>query len=55
MIKKRNSDLFKIKMLEKQLSDQRKVLQALELEAQDYDVNRMERLHREIDETYHKT
>ncbi|CDW74957.1 UNKNOWN [Stylonychia lemnae] len=55
MIKKRNSDLFKIKMLEKQLQDHRKVLEALVLEATDYDINKMERLQKEIDETYHKT
>eukprot|EP00347_Sterkiella_histriomuscorum_P022478 403338339 len=55
LIKKRNTDLFKIKVLEKQLDEFKKALQALEIEGQGYDPLRLERLQVQIDENYHKT
>lgn len=55
LIKKRNSDLFHIKMLEKQLNELRKALYALEISAQPIDQDRLKQLENKIEETYHKT
>eukprot|EP00347_Sterkiella_histriomuscorum_P011149 403373574 len=55
LIKKRNTDLFKIKVLEKQLDEFKKALQALEIEGHGYDSLRLERLQVQIEENYHKT
>lgn len=55
LIKKRNSDLYKIKELEKQLTELRKALKVLEMQSKNFTTEKIEQLNREIEETKAKT